>query len=451
MSSSGSQLILVALTLLSGLRALAADQPKLPEKISWEQYLKNSAASREAVDVFLRGPSWAQFDPELGYTQRNYLDVADGIDHSAAMYTFQPNGARTSFMYTNRKPRINTYGDSFTESEQVSDGETWQEYLAAHLREPIRNFGIGGYGVYQAFRRMVREEQTDHGAKYLILYVCCDDPTRSLFRARYASIYAWFSDQGGRRFHGNFTSHVEMDLATGRFVEKEQLLPTKESLYHMTEPQWMLDHLKDDLALQLAVYAKGFIGDLDREKITQLAARLDFPFDWSLESQAGTASSRHPESVSPQTPMQVQAEVLLNRYGQRATLFILDKARAFARRNDKKLLIVLNQTTDMGRSGARDDQEILDFLVKGKFDYFDMNAVSLREYQNAKSTLSYADYEKQYQVNGFGHYNPLGNHRFAYSIKDTIVKWLDPRPIPYQQPDAQTVNLEGYLPGGVYH
>ena len=451
MLSNVSQSILLAVMLISGFRAFAADQPKMPEKISWEQYLKNSAASRESIDVFLRGPGWGQFDAELGYTQRDYLDVADGIDHSAALYTFQRNGARTSFMYADRTPRINTYGDSFTESEQVNDGETWQEYLAGHLGEPIRNFGIGGYGVYQAFRRMEREEQTDHGAKYVILYICCDDATRSLLRARYASIYAWFSDQGGRRFHGNFTSHVEMDLNAIRFVEKEQLLPTKESLYYMTEPQWMVDHLKDDLALQLDAYARGYIRDLDREKIAQLAARLDFPFDWHLESQAGTVPRPHPERVPPRTAMQVQAAALLNRYGQCATLFILDKAREFARQHDKKLLIVLNQTTDMGRSGPRDDQLILDYLVKQKFDYFDMNAVSLREYENAKTTLSYAEYEKQYQVNGFGHYNPLGNHRFAYSIKETIVKWLDPKPVPYQQPDAQTINFEGYLHGGVYH
>ncbi len=444
-----AKVILVAISLFSTI--LAADQQKVREKISWEQYLKNSAASRESIDVFLSGPSWGQFDPEVGYTQRNYLDVGNGIDHSAALYTFQANGARTSFMYADRIPRINTYGDSFTESEQVSDGETWQEYLAGHLGEPIRNFGIGGYGVYQAFRRMEREEQTDHGAKYVILYICCDDATRSLLRARYASIYAWFSDQGGRRFHGNFTSHVEMDLSTGRFVEKEQLLSTKESLYHMTEPQWMFDNLKDDLALQLDAYAMGYIRDLDRERITHLAAKLDFPFDWSLESQTATVVSSHPERVPPRTAMQVQAAALLNRYGQRATLFILDKAREFARQNNKKLLIVLNQTTDMGRSGLRDDQEILDYLSKQKFDYFDMNGFSLREYQNAKTALSYGDYEKQYQVNGFGHYNPLGNHRFAYSIKDTIVKWLDPKPIPYQQSGAQAVNFEGYLHGGAYH
>ena len=426
----------------------AAEQPKMPEKISWEQYLKNSAASRQAIDVFLGSPSWAQFDPELGYTQRDYLR-ADGIDSSSTLVTFRSNGARTSFMYANKEARVNTYGDSFTESEQVNDGETWQEYLAAHLGEPIRNFGIGGYGVYQAYRRMVREEKTDHGAKYVILYVCCDDPTRSLFRARYAQLYPWFSDQGGRLFHGNFTSHVEMDLGTGRFVEKENPLLTKKLLYHMTEPQWMLDHLKDDLALQLWVYSLGAIRDLDREKISQLAARLDFPFDWSLESRTGTTPNGHLEFT--QTRMQVQAQALLNRYGQRATLFILDKARAFADANRKKLLIVLNMTTDMGQSSTRDDQEILDYLVKRKFDYFDMNAVSLQDYQKAKSALSYAEYEKQYQVNGFGHYNALGNHRFAYSIKDTVVKWLDPKPIPYQQPEQQTINFKGYLHGGGFH
>ena len=37
------------------------------------------------------------------------------------------------------------------------------EYLAAHLGEPLRNFGVGGYGVYQAYRRLVREERPPRG------------------------------------------------------------------------------------------------------------------------------------------------------------------------------------------------------------------------------------------------------------------------------------------------
>ena len=48
---------------------------------------------------------------------------------------------------------------------------------------------MGGYGVYQAYRRMIREERTDHGAEYLILTICSDDSTRSLYRARWGAIY----------------------------------------------------------------------------------------------------------------------------------------------------------------------------------------------------------------------------------------------------------------------
>ena len=125
-----------------------------PAKTTFEQFLRESAVSREVIDRFLHGPSWAQFDPELGYRLWNYLP-SDGMDGSATISTVQANGARTSFMYAGSKCRINAYGDSFTQCHQVSDGETWEEYLAAHLGEPIRNFGMGGYGVYQAYRRML--------------------------------------------------------------------------------------------------------------------------------------------------------------------------------------------------------------------------------------------------------------------------------------------------------
>ena len=70
-------------------------------KPSFEQYLKESAVTRELIDRFLRGPSWAQFDPELGYRLGNYLP-SDGIDGSATLSTSQSNGARTSFVYSGK-------------------------------------------------------------------------------------------------------------------------------------------------------------------------------------------------------------------------------------------------------------------------------------------------------------------------------------------------------------
>ncbi len=140
--------------------------------VPFQQYLRESAVSRNVLDTFAdpKQLSWAQFDPEVGYILGNYLPV-DGIDGSSTISTVQPDGARTPHHYVGRKGRINTYGNSFTQRHQVNDGETWQEYLAAHLGEPIRNFGMGGFGVYQAYRRMLREERTDRGAEYVILYI----------------------------------------------------------------------------------------------------------------------------------------------------------------------------------------------------------------------------------------------------------------------------------------
>jgi hypothetical protein len=401
-----------------------------PAKPTFEEYLRGSAVTREVIDRFLHGPSWAQFDPELGYILWNYMP-SDGMDGSATLSTVQANGARTSFMYAGKKCRINAYGNSFTQCHQVSDGETWPEYLAAHLGEPIRNFGMGGYGVYQAYRRMLREERTDHGAEYLTFYIWGDDPIRSLLRCRHANIYKTWNDHGGRSFHCNFWPNLEMDLETGRLVEKENLLATPSALYSMTDPQFMVDHLKDDLALQLSAFKGGRIRDLDQERTFKLAARLNYPLDLSQEST-----------------LQRQAGELLDKYAMRATKFILEKARDFCRQNNKKLLVLLfdpyRAMLEMHKTGTRYDQELVDYLGKEKFDYFDMNEVQLEDFK--KYNLSYEAYLKEYFI---GHYNPRGNHFFAYSIKDTVVKWLDPKPITYQKPDPDSIDFRGYLAG--YH
>jgi hypothetical protein len=211
--------------------------------------------------------------------------------HTVTIETTQPNGARTTLLYANKKARINAYGDSFTKCAQVSDGETWQEYLADHLGEPVRNFGVGGHGVYQAYRRMLREEQVDHGAQYIIFTICCDDPTRSLLRDRGISFYPFWHNQGGRMFHAAFWSNVEMDLNTGRFVEKAQLLPTPESVHHLSDSRWMADHLRDDLALQLSVYASGLTSDLDTSDPTSCAA--EFPLRLESLRNRGGADAEH--------------------------------------------------------------------------------------------------------------------------------------------------------------
>lgn len=406
--------------------------------LSFEDYLRKCAVPRQVIDQFLNGPSWAKFDAELGYVQRDYLRP-DAIDRSSAIYSFDSRGGRTRHLYPGKAPRINTYGDSFTACEQVNDGETWQEYLAGHLGEPIGNYGVGSHGVYQAYRRMIREEQAGHGAQYVVLYIWGDDSSRSLLRCRYGVLYPWFQRSyrngagrefyaGGKGFHGNFWAHIEIDLTTGRWVEVANPLSTPELLYRMSDPEWMVEQLIDDVALQIMLYLQGEIRELSRPLVEKLSRWLEFPFDWRpahVRSQAGA---------------------LLNRYAQRATQYVLREVQDFTARQGKQLLVVLFDPycilNQMRQRQPRDDQETVEYLQSHGFHYFDMNSVHLADFEQYK--VGWDDYLRLYLQ---GHYNPRGNHFFAYAIKDTIVEWLNPKPITYQNQDEQTLSFKGYLKG----
>lgn len=395
---------------------------------SYEEYLRTSAVNKEVLRRFLEEDTWAQFDGELGYILGNSMP-RDGIDGSSTLSTVLPSGVRTPHIYRGRPCRINTYGDSFTQCHQVSDGETWQEYLAAHLGEPIRNFGMGGFGLYQAYRRMLREEKTENSAEYLILYMWGDDYFRSVLRCRYILYHTIWDNAGGDMFHGNFWSNIEMDLQAGKLVEKDSLLATPAALYKMTDGDFMVESLKDDLMAQLNLLERGAIRDVDESALRRLSEILDVPpIDFSKLG----------ESTSSVTELR-------NAYGFAATKTILDKAKTFAKEHGKKLMVVhfgpYDAMETLIESGTRYDQEIVDHLRKNDFLYFDMNEVHVEDFKNFNIPLE--DYRKRYFI---GHYSPAGNHFFAFSIKDEIVPWLDPPPITYQQDKRRMVDFRGYLP-----
>ena len=401
------------------------------QKKSYEEYIKEGVPTKKDIDVFLNEMSWAQFDKDVGYILSNYMPH-DGMDNSSTISTVQPNGARTSFMYKNKPCRINTYGNSFTQCHQVSDGETWQEYLAGHLGEPIRNFGMGGFGVYQAYKRMLREEKTKYGAEYIILYVWGDDHIRSLLRCRYMLTRQWNeytnrTEGTGKMFHGNFWSNIEMNLKTGKFIEKESLLSIPDLLYKMTDPDWMYKTLEDDLALQMYLYINGEIKDVDVQSLETLSKHLNCSVDFKDEN------------------LNKSIVKLLDKYSFEATKYILNKTREFTSEKNKKLMVIIfnpSVTRELlNKSQKRYDQEIVDFLDEKNFNYIDMNLLHVEDFKCFN--LGIDDYFGRYFI---GHYSPLGNHFFAYSIKDRIIEWLDPKPITYQDTAQKMIQFKGYLP-----
>ncbi len=396
---------------------------------SLTEYLKQSIVTKETIDSFVDPNTncWAKFDSVVGYTLDNYMP-RDGIDGSSTISTVRLSGIRTPHHYRDKRCRINTYGNSFTQGCQVSDGETWQEYLAAHLGEPIRNFGVGGFGVYQAYRRMIRAEESELGAKYVILYIWGDDHCRSLMRCRHAVIHPWFNSQRGRLFHGNFWAHVEMDLDSGKLVEKENPLSAPDSLYRMTESEFMVEALKDDLMLQLYVAKHVDHATLNLRRLNALAETL------GVEKLDTSSVERTAET----------AWRLAMAYGFVATQYIVSKASEFCRQKGKALMICVlcpTATRQLLNRQPRYDQEIANHLAHETSPFFDMNCVHQNDYQ--AFNLPVDDYMKRYFI---GHYSPSGNHFFAFSIKDTIVEWLDPKPITYRDDANKVIEFERYLP-----
>ena len=49
------------------------------------------------------------------------------------------------------EPCVSLFGDSFTYSSEVEDGQAWGARLAARLGCPVANYGVGGYGSDQAY------------------------------------------------------------------------------------------------------------------------------------------------------------------------------------------------------------------------------------------------------------------------------------------------------------
>ena len=213
-------------------------------------YLESLVPSREMIDRFVRPDvngsaaesDFRAFDADLGWVHTAGVRE-NSVEGSKGFYSYEPDGARNVVNFADRPCRIHTYGDSFTHGNQVSDGETWQEYLAAHIQEPIRNYGVGGCSVYQAYRRMCRVG-ADPGAEYIILNIFDDDHFRNLD--------AWQSIR--MDIVPRFTlPHLRVDLGKGTCKEVENPSGTPEAVYDLCDSEFVWEAYQDDPVLKLVV------------------------------------------------------------------------------------------------------------------------------------------------------------------------------------------------------
>ena len=344
------------------------------------------------------------FDAELGWVLCDAVRN-NGIEGSKAFYNYEPDGARKVINCRNKTSRIHTYGNSFTHCDQVSNGETWEEYLAAHLQEPIRNYGVGGYSVYQAYRRMLKVEK-QNGAEYIILNIWDDDHFRNLD--------AWRSIRFGHRTACGYTlPHLKVDVQKDQCRQIDNIFTKPEEVYQLCDEDFVWRRFKDDLALQVFLVRRAG-KEISQESVNAIAARFGVP------------DEKIPDTNTSRQIQKIYIEAALY-----STKNIITWIEEFVKKTGKKLMVILSFNSGniaaelVGK--ARFDQSFVDWLKNKPYPVIDMRDAFRADYSQSKMDIN--TYLKRYYI---GHHNPAGNFFTAWAIKEQLVKWLEPSALPYR-------------------
>lgn len=158
--------ILLTLTLLEVLIRLAgrtdADGQFTFMDFTLQPYVLPLEKLRAPVQDYLDLAEWSTviYDERLGWTYRPHAVRQNGE------FTINGAGIRARREFSPQPPpdrlRIALFGDSFTAGDDVSDDEVWGARLelllrAAGIRAEVLNFGVGAYGMDQAFLRWLHQ------------------------------------------------------------------------------------------------------------------------------------------------------------------------------------------------------------------------------------------------------------------------------------------------------
>jgi hypothetical protein len=220
--------------------------------------------------------------------------------------------------------------------------------------------------------------------------------------------------------HGFPWAHVRYDLDKGAFVELPGFCRTAEDLRKLVGRDNYYAVFKDDHVAHLYTLREG--GEAPVDHLEKLAEALGVTVD--LRSPATRAA---------------EARRLHIAYGLRSTMFIVEKLRAWAGANGRKLMVLLSYDvpTLWGylEKGERFDAEFVDFLDRDGYTYVDTLQKMAEEFSAFKIPIE--DFIGRFYIaragaQVFGHYNPYGNFWFASAIRRELVEWLDPKPPAYR-------------------
>jgi hypothetical protein len=312
--------------------------------------------------------------------------------------------------YSEKRCRINTYGDSFTMCHQVSDNETWQEVLAGHIQEPVRNFGIGGWSVYQAYHRMLKEEKRTP-ADFIIFNIYDDD--------HYRNLDSWRNIRASKHpQHIEATlPYLKVDIKNQRIIENPNPCPTRESYYDLCDPESAYRIFKDDFVLKIMIAHQK---SSDKNPNQQYESLMKLSRTHGIETKVETGKT-----------ISLTADQMFREAALFSSMQLVNRIDEFAKANNKKLLYVVSYPAAyVARhfsTGERWDQKFIDFMKEKKLPLVDLSEKHLEDFRDYKCDIN--TYLSKYFI---GHYNPLGNFFCANAVRGKLVELLDPKPKAYK-------------------
>ncbi len=121
------------------------------------------------------GDSYWVYDQDLGWSIGPNRRSANGLYFSNSQGLRAPQPGK-SFSLPHAASLIAVLGDSFTFGEEVAYEDTWAAWLEKLLGErfAVANFGVGGYGVDQAYLRYLRDVRPWHPAIAVLGFISHD-------------------------------------------------------------------------------------------------------------------------------------------------------------------------------------------------------------------------------------------------------------------------------------
>jgi len=185
----------------------------------------------------------------------------------------------------------------------------------------------------------------------------------------------------------------------------DNICPMAGDPYQLLDEEWVWETFKDDPVLKTVMTRKG---EGDEEAALEAFGATD------LANSGSDAVLYH-----------AQTEAALF-----ATRYVIEKASSFCEETGKKLLVLLSFSSRSIRRALADeplfDQTFLDWLSASDYTWFDLREAFRDDY--ARHNVSIDAYLDPFYI---GHHTPRGNFFFAGALKDRLVEWLEPKPLPY--------------------